>query len=108
MNLNLETPTFLNYNISSKCHEQSEAQKLRWKIKPVQSSVNLIDKSNICHQIRLKYGTLSLLKEDFSSWNLENILVKLMTCLLLNGQEDESNNQVQFVLWVYLAYPYPA
>ena len=29
VNLNLETPTFLNYKISSKCHEQSEAQKLR-------------------------------------------------------------------------------
>ena len=81
MNLNLETPTFLNYKISSKCHEQSEAQKLRWKIKPVRRSVynpvSTIDKSNICHQIRFKYGTLSLLKEDFSSWNLENIPVKL-------------------------------
>ena len=43
----------------------------------VQSSVNLIDKSNICHQIRFKYGTLILLKEEFSSWNLENIPVKL-------------------------------
>ena len=35
MNLNLETPTFLNYKISSNCHEQSEAQKLRWKIKSI-------------------------------------------------------------------------
>ena len=29
VNLNLEIPAFLNYKISSKCHEQSEAQKLR-------------------------------------------------------------------------------
>ena len=39
MNLNLEIPTFLNHKIQSKCHEQSEAQKLRWKIKSVHCSV---------------------------------------------------------------------
>ena len=42
MNLNLESPTFLNYKISSKCHEQSEAQKLRWKIKSVHCSVQCL------------------------------------------------------------------
>ena len=34
VNLNLETPVFLKNKIH-KCHEQSEAKKLRWKIKLV-------------------------------------------------------------------------
>ena len=39
MNLNLEIPAFLDCKISTKCHEQSEAQNLRLKIKSFCRSV---------------------------------------------------------------------
>ena len=91
VNLNLETPAFLKYKISSKCHDQSEAQKLRWKIKTVHCSVfnpvsswlpkgTLTNVTTLVWNFKLTDSNLELsvcYGGDVSGLNLENIPIKL-------------------------------
>ena len=117
MNLNLEIPAFLNCKISPKCHEQSEAQKLRWKIKyfccvysPVSTwfvkgledltTLNWNFKSsNSNMELSICYGG------DLSIWNLEKSCknVKFDSKLEISKYVEEFIVHMPFV---FLAYPF--
>ena len=109
MNLNLEIPAFLNYKISSKCHEQSEAQKLRWKIKYfccVYSPVStwfvkgLEDLTTLNWNFKLLNSNMEL-----SIWNLEKSCknVKFDSKLEISKYVEEFIVHMPFV---FLAYPF--
>ena len=108
MNLNLEIPAFLNYKISSKCHEQSEAQKLRWKIKSVYSPVltrfvkGLEDLTTLNWNFKLLNSNMEL-----SIWNLEKSCknVKFDSKLEISKYVEEFIVHMPFV---FLAYPFSA